>query len=69
MNAQHAQSRHWRVVVQCPRRIGDIGCVVGPTEGLARCAALSKFGESGKRDRRDDPNAIYEDDDFDVRPA
>lgn len=64
--------REWRVVVH---RIGDIGCVTESTESLARCAALSKFGEPGERISykhirspvEHDGARIYEDDDFDVK--
>lgn len=57
----------WRVVV---KGVGDIGSVTEKTEELARCAALSKFGEEGERNSTVNPGrkreAIYEDDDFSV---
>lgn len=65
--------REWRVVIQGPHRVGDIGSVVERSEELARCAALSKYGEEGNRKCGINPGrkreAIYEDDDFDVRPT
>ena len=57
----------WRVVVE---GIGDIGSVFEKNEELARCAALSQFGEEGERVSAVNPGrkreAIYEDDDFSV---
>lgn len=57
----------WRVVVD---GVGTIGSVTEKTEELARCAALSKFGEDGERNSAVNSGrkreAIYEDDDFSV---
>lgn len=55
----------WRVVVD---GVGTIGSVTEKTEELARCAALSKFGEEGRRPLTGAlplPH-IYENDDFSV---
>lgn len=51
-----------------------IGSVTENSEDNARCAALSKYGEQGERYSRVNPgrqqqDAIFEDDEFDVRPA
>lgn len=48
--------------------VGFIGTVHESTEELARCAALSKFGEEGERFNRgrSKRDFIYEDDDFSV---
>jgi hypothetical protein len=66
-------NKEWRVVIQGPYQVGDIGSVVERKEELARSAAMSKFaeegyrrGEAGHMRKRE---AIYEDDDFDVRPS
>lgn len=60
----------WRVVVA---GVGDIGSVSEETEALARCAALSKFGEEGERSsvaaQGGKREAIYENDDFSVTKA
>ncbi len=57
----------WNVVVD---GVGYIGTVCETNEELARCAALSKFGEEGERVSAVNPNrkreAIYEDDEFSV---
>ncbi len=57
----------WQVVVE---GVGYIGTVGEKTEELARCAALSKFGEEGERNSGVNPgrkrDAIYEDDEFSV---
>lgn len=57
----------YRVIVS---GVGDIGAVTEKTDELARCAALSKFGEEGERVSAANPGrkreAIYEDDDFSV---
>lgn len=53
----------WRVVVE---GVGDIGSVSEKTEELARCAALSRFGEEGDRKSSRRREAIYEDDEFSV---
>lgn len=57
----------WNVVVE---GIGTIGSVVEKTEKMARCAALSKYGEEGERNSSVNPGrkreAIYEDDEFSV---
>lgn len=57
----------WSVVVD---GIGCIGSVFEQTEELARCAALSEFGEEGERVSATNPGrkreAIYEDDEFSV---
>jgi hypothetical protein len=62
------QMRTWRVIVH---GVGDIGCIASYSESDGRCVALSKYGEVGPRPRDSDnrPNAIYEDDEFDVRPT
>ncbi len=55
----------WRVLVD---GVGIIGTVFEKTEELARCAALSKFGEEGDRPLTGslpEPN-IYENDEFNV---
>lgn len=55
----------WRVHV---KEVGYIGTVHEGTEELARCAALSKFGEEGRRPLTGTlplPH-IYENDDFSV---
>lgn len=69
-------NREWRVIVQNPYRVGDIGTAVGATEEEARNCAISKYGEMGSRTCTPDGvhgprerNHIYEDDDFDVRPS
>lgn len=50
--------------------VGAIGTVSETSEELARCAALSKYGEEGERVSAANPgrkrDAIYEDDDFTV---
>lgn len=60
----------WSVTVA---GIGAIGTVHEQTEELARCAALSRFGEEGERNSAVNPgrkrDAIYEDDDFSVSRA
>ena len=53
----------WNVVVA---GVGAIGTVQERTEELARCAALSKYGEKGDRKSGRRREAIYEDDDFSV---
>ncbi|MDR1996484.1 hypothetical protein [Azonexus sp.] len=57
----------WRVLVA---GVGIIGSVFEKTEELARCAALSKYGEEGERNSSVNPGrkreAIYENDDFSV---
>lgn len=63
--------KEYRVVVH---GVGDIGCVTGANEDDARCAALSKYGADGLRfeaamSDEPHPSFIYEDDEFDVRPA
>lgn len=73
------KTHEWRVVVD---GIGDIGSVVEESEELARCAALSKYGEEGDRPvqaqsmlegaawpKRVQTSAIFEDDSFSVFPA
>lgn len=58
----------WNVIVS--GGVGFIGTVHEKTEDLARCAALSKYGEEGERVSAVNPGrkreAIYEDDDFSV---
>lgn len=59
--------KEWTVTVS---NVGIIGTVHEDTETLARCAALSKFGEEGKRPLTGAlplPH-IYENDDFSVNP-
>ena len=55
----------WQVHVE---RVGCIGTVHERNETLARCAALSRFGEDGSRASAGMPAAkrIYEDDEFSV---
>lgn len=55
----------WNIVVV---GVGVIGTVQERTEELARCAALSKYGNEGNRADHDiaDPKYIYEDDEFSV---
>ena len=53
----------WNVNV---RGVGTIGTVHESTEELARCAALSKYGEDGDRKSCRRREAIYEDDEFSV---
>lgn len=53
----------------------DLGQVHEDSEELARCAALSKFGDEGGRavlrahHRHENKHVIYEDDDFSVFEA
>ena len=65
--------KEWRVIVEAPHGVGDIGSVVERNEELARCAALSKYGAEGNRKCNINPQrqreAIYEDDEFSVRPS
>jgi hypothetical protein len=56
----------WNVVVD---GYGYLGSVQETSEELARCAALSKFGEEGNRDWDDPGPHIYEDDTFSVAVA
>jgi hypothetical protein len=52
----------------------DLGQVHEDNEELARCAALSKYGDEGERSvlransRPENKHVIYEDDDFSVFP-
>lgn len=62
-------AKEWHVFVHT-RDVGYIGTVMESTEELARCAALSKFSCEGERAGVDrNTKAIFDDDDFDVRPA
>lgn len=61
------KTREWRVVVHSGH-IGDTGSVIEASEELARCAALSRYGTEEDRGASN-ARAIFEDDDFDVRPA
>ncbi|KWF83362.1 hypothetical protein WL94_23265 [Burkholderia cepacia] len=56
----------WQVFVH---GYGYIGSVDEETEEAARCAALSKFAEEGARPTDGASGGIYENDEFDVRPA
>ena len=51
----------WQVFVN---KVGYIGMVEEDTEGLARLAALHKFGKTGTRSNNLHDKVIYEDDDF-----
>lgn len=57
----------WSVMVD---KVGCIGTVHEQTEELARCAALSKYGEEGVRNSTVNAGrkreVIYEDDEFSV---
>jgi hypothetical protein len=58
--------KNWQVFVH---GYGYIGSVSEGTEEAARCAALSKFAEEGERPADDAHGRIYDNDEFDVRPA
>lgn len=72
-----SHSGTWSVVVHShPGAAGGkmIGVITEAGESNARCAALSKFGEMGERYSRvsagrECADAIFEDDEFDVRPV
>ena len=75
MSAQHTPgpAKAWSVFVHT-EGVDYIGAVAESNEELARCAALSKFSDEGNRSfarmhNRERRCAIYESDDFDVRPA